>query len=956
MERAPTAFESGTLAKTRFLGFARKKIKKRSVVKKSVSNYPSPHASTRAKSARSADFVHPTIMPGRPPARIPAWLTAACLVVASAGTVRFRRLCRALALRSDVRASAGAWAWLALVTAYMANPEWVLRAWHVLCARARCLVLQLREIRNSGGSLLRWPETQWHMSSLAWLESRRLLDVYDCASRGVTGLAEGGVPHVDTGNMGGGGMGEMPSGDEPVLKQLVLIGGGHAHAFVLKMFGMKPMRSVRLVLITRDVMTPYSGMLPGHVAGLYTREECHIDVLRLGEFAGASVIHASAVGIDRKNKLVMLDKGYPPVPYDALSINVGCTPDTSGIRLSSPDAVTRVKPIDSFTSRWDALLERALRSDPSNLFRIVVVGGGAGGVELACAIRTRLERELRSVADAKSDRHIEMTLLTRGPCILSSHNTRVQATFVRILTQQRRIRVETGCEAIEAADGFIRCSNGKSFAYDECIWCTHAGAAAWLRSTGLALDDRGFIAVDDCLQSTNTPGVFAAGDCCHMVNYPRAKAGVFAVRAGPPLNRNLRCVLAGQAPLPYAPQSRFLGLIGTGSPDLCVASKGNLCVQGAWLWKLKDWIDRKWMADYTTALPGRKNQMMEKMSAGVKPPAAASGPAALALLRESVMRCGGCGSKVGGTVLSRVMKRLRAEKLLFSRPEVLVGLDAPDDAAVVAVPRQPGVALVHTVDFFRSFIGDPFVFGMVAANHALSDCHAMGADAVTALAVAVVPFSAKKLMEDTLFRMMAGACRVLAEAGCALVGGHTCEGHDMALGFAVNGTVDRKAAMGKGGLSVGDAIVLTKPIGTGALFAAHMRCAAPGSAVDAALKVMCTSNKKAAEILRKNGSRACTDVTGFGLVGHLHEMVKASVNTAAEVPNFLLIYFMHFFFLLFFFRVLTMRTCPAHHRYPCRHCLCFRVRQIASEMAFFHRFMTITRGSAVPWTCETPTQ
>uniref|UniRef100_A0A7S0DLM4 Selenide, water dikinase n=2 Tax=Amorphochlora amoebiformis TaxID=1561963 RepID=A0A7S0DLM4_9EUKA len=191
------------------------------------------------------------------------------------------------------------------------------------------------------------------------------------------------------------------------------------------------------------------------------------------------------------------------------------------------------------------------------------------------------------------------------------------------------------------------------------------------------------------------------------------------------------------------------------------------------------------------------------------------------------------------------------------------------------------MVMVHTVDFFKSFISDPYVFGMVAANHALSDCHAMGAETVSALAVAVVPYSTPSIMEDTLYRMMAGACVVLGESNCALVGGHTCEGAEMALGFSVNGVVDRKKAMTKGGMKEGDVLILTKPLGTGTLFAANMRCEAFGRDIKAALDNMCKSNKAAGEILILMGSQAATDVTGFGLLGHLHEMTEASKVGAA---------------------------------------------------------------------------
>jgi selenium donor protein len=211
-------------------------------------------------------------------------------------------------------------------------------------------------------------------------------------------------------------------------------------------------------------------------------------------------------------------------------------------------------------------------------------------------------------------------------------------------------------------------------------------------------------------------------------------------------------------------------------------------------------------------------------------------------------------------------------------PDVLIGLSAPDDAALVRIP--PGKAQVQTVDFFRAFIDDPYRFGQIAANHALGDIFAMGATPHTATAIAVVPPGLDRQTQSLLSQLMAGAVQVLGTAGCALVGGHSGEGPELSLGFAINGLVDLDAQgqpvqlMRKTGARAGDALILTKPLGTGTLFAAHALGRARGRWVESALDSMAQSSQDAARTLAQFGAHACTDVTGFGLLGHLVEMLQ----------------------------------------------------------------------------------
>jgi selenide,water dikinase len=655
----------------------------------------------------------------------------------------------------------------------------------------------------------------------------------------------------------------MQASSSPVLRDLVLVGGGHSHVGVLRMFAMKPEPGLRITLVCTDVDTPYSGMLPGYVAGHYAFDEVHIDLGRLAAFAGARMIRGTATGIDRGARRVIL-RERPALPYDLVSINTGSTPDVLGVRGAEANVVP-VKPIGRFDQRWRDLLERvrALHAPMT----VAVVGGGAGGVELLLAMQHRLRRELEALG--RSPGLLRFVLLTAGPTILPTHSAGVRRRFVAVL-RDRQVAVHLQAEVVEALPGHLHLRDGRTVDADEVLWVTHAAGPAWLADTGLALDARGFVEVGPTLQSVTDPSVFAAGDVAAFTGRPLEKAGVFAVRMARPLAANLRRVLRGQAPQPWVPQRSWLALISTGD-RYAVASRGRIGFAGAWVWRWKDRIDRRFM---------RRFSEFPAMAPGGGTPAPSGAGHALSLSPEEslqavsamAMRCGGCGAKVGATVLARALSSLRP----LERDDVLVGLHSPDDAAVVRIP--PGMAAVHTVDFFRAFIDDPYLFGKVAANHALGDIFAMGAEPQSATAVATVPPGIESKVEDLLLQMMTGAVEVLNAAGCALVGGHTGEGQELALGFAINGLIPDTldGLMHKGGMRPGDALILTKPIGTGTLFAAHAQHAARGRWIDAALASMVVSNQAGARILRAHGVTACTDLTGFGLLGHLVEMTRPS--------------------------------------------------------------------------------
>jgi len=629
----------------------------------------------------------------------------------------------------------------------------------------------------------------------------------------------------------------------PVRADILLVGGGHAHVEVLRRFGMQPVAGVRLTLVSRDLATPYSGMLPGLAAGDYSHREAHVDLAPLAAFAGARLVRGTVSGLDLDRNEAQID-GRPAIAFDFVSLDIGSAPSTAGI-----DGAARalpLKPVDRFLERWAETEDRVAAAGGE--FRLLVIGAGAGGVEIALALRRRLAARLAGQGLAPD--RLRFTVVTDAEKVLPAHGA---AARRRVAGALRRCGIEqrTGMRIAAVEPGRVVAESGEALAADAVLLATPAAPAAWVAASGLAVDGRGFVEIGADLRSRSHPQVFAAGDIAAFSGRALQKSGVFAVRQGPVLAENLRRLAAGGALLRYRPQRRVLSLIST-EGGRAVACWGPFAAAGGWAWRWKDRIDRRWMARYN-ALPAMGGAEAEEM------------------------RCGGCGAKLAAALLARVLERLE----VAPRADVVVGLG--DDAAVVR--PLPGRVSVRTADQFRAFIDDPYLFGRIAANHALGDLYAMGAEPQTALALATLPLAPEDKLERDLEALMRGALEVLNAAGCALVGGHTAEGAELALGFALDGYAQAERLTGKGGLQPGDRIVLTKPLGAGAILAAHMAGVCRGEWLEAALAAMQHSSREAGAVLRAHHAAAVTDVTGFGLAGHLVEMLRASGRAAALRPE-----------------------------------------------------------------------
>ncbi|MEH1902637.1 MAG: FAD-dependent oxidoreductase [Nostoc sp.] len=388
---------------------------------------------------------------------------------------------------------------------------------------------------------------------------------------------------------------------QPKVKDVVLIGGGHSHAIVLRMFGIKPLAGVRLTLITAAKKTAYSGMLPGHIVGFYSHDECHIDLRPLANFAQAQLYIDRVVALDLENNKVLCASGLG-IDFDVLSIDIGSTPTTVSVSGAAKYAIA-VKPVSQLLEHWYELI-KAVGKNPQEAIRIAIAGGGAGGVELALAMQSHLHRILRQTQ--QPIQNLEIDLFQRGQELMPNYHSSVRHQIQQILTE-RGIKLhlgETVCNIAptthkETKEIFeIKCESGLRVEYNKIFWVTQASAPEWLKIAGLGTDEQGFILVEDTLQSQTHPQIFASGDIATMVNFPRPKAGVFAVRQGKPLFENLQRILLGKALKPYKPQKQYLSLIGTGD-ERAIATRGIITLPPhKLLWRYKDWIDRRFMEGF----------------------------------------------------------------------------------------------------------------------------------------------------------------------------------------------------------------------------------------------------------------------------------------------------------------------------------------------------------------------
>lgn len=630
----------------------------------------------------------------------------------------------------------------------------------------------------------------------------------------------------------------------PKANRIVFVGGGHTHALILRSLAMAPLAKSLITLINPSTKAPYTGMLPGHVAGLYTQDEVEIDLLRLARAANAQIVLDEVTAVDPNSRTISL-KNRPSISYDLTSINIGVTSDLpmiSGFQKYGHAA----KPLGLFAHGWNDYLKKiAATKEHTN---IAVIGGGVAGIELALAMAFRLKSETGSEPN--------ITIIERDSEILKGTFPKTKNRLLNHL-QNANISILTNAEIIKVTKTKVYLSDGSQMDSHFTVGAAGATPHPWISEIGLETKN-GFICIDETL-TTSDPNIFAAGDCAHFSPKPLPKAGVFAVRQAPILLQNLRAASSGKPKRIYKPQRTYLKLISTGSKN-AVADKFGITLDGRFMWNLKDRIDRKFM-----------DQLNAPPSMNVTFPNTATKSE---LDQKYQMMCGGCGAKMESRHLSSVLSQLPMK----NREDVISS--SGDDAAVL---KHGDGFQVFTTDQLRAFSNDPWLMGEVAAIHALGDIWSMGAAPQAALASIILPPMADHLHAAMLDEILTAATNVLRTAGADLVGGHTSIGTELTVGFSITGLRDL-APIQNANAQAGDALILTKPLGIGTILAAEMRAQADGRDVEEAYNLMRQSSQISSQILSPH-ARAMTDVTGFGLAGHLNQMMENSDSRAMLIAD-----------------------------------------------------------------------
>ena len=595
-------------------------------------------------------------------------------------------------------------------------------------------------------------------------------------------------------------------------------------------------KNARVTLINPNIEQLYSSMIPGLISKKYNFEESSIDLVKLTLSANCRFFKDAVIEVDPNKKTILCEQ-RGRIEFDILSLSTGS--DTKIIPGLKNPSFLNLKPFHSFVSNFESWI--ASLDNGKNFLRIGVIGGGIASLEIILAIKKRLESEL-----TQKTKHpkLDIFFLTKDETPFSSLSTQLKEHCLNVISENN-ITVISNFLASKIDTNCVLNRDGDPFHLDLGIIATGPSPQPWTKISGLSLCKNGFVRVKDNLTCEQFGNIFVSGDAASLIKHPDLpKSGLTAVRQGQVLVRNIQRRLNEEPLVSYKPQFLRLSLIGT-TNDNAIATYGQIALRGSIFWHLKNFIDLNFI---------KKFKSFKKMDNNVN-----------SKTNPQMERCGGCGSKIGSNILRSVLDELKKDK-------VFSNIDSMDEDAGFSISYSDKLNL-HTIDGFRQLIDDPYDMGIITSHHSVSDITAMGGVPKTALALVSIPLNDEKLMKNDLRLALRGLLSGLKTYSVNIIGGHTNEAETTSLGLAINGVVDQERVIKKNSIKLNDRIILTQPIGTGVIFAGLMDGHTKGKWLNQVIGEIKQRKHNITDLITKFAT-GCTDVTGFGLVGHLAEMTK----------------------------------------------------------------------------------
>lgn len=621
----------------------------------------------------------------------------------------------------------------------------------------------------------------------------------------------------------------------PITNDLVLIGGGHSHLSVLMKLSKKPLNGNRITLITNEIDTPYSGMIPGYIEGIYSWRDSHIDLYRLCLKLNVRFIHAEVERVSAHEKEIYF-KDRPKIKFDVLSINTGIQSNNREIKGAAKYCLP-VKPISKLTNNF--------LNKITNFKSIAFIGGGAGSVELALAIKKRF---------LNINQDIKITIITGKRGLLSTFPQKTKLTSLKTL-EKFKIDIIEYKRVLEVKPKQIILSDKSLLKIDKAILSTNSMTPKWLAKSDILLTKDNYILVNKSFQ-TNYKYVFASGDVIDFNNQNLKKAGVFAVRSGKPLAINIKQFILGKKLVEYKFNKNYLALIGT-SKRSAIATKYNLTFNSRFFFYLKKYIDQNFIKKFSDFRIRKKFTLdalkTDVLNIFVKHKEKITD-------KNDIMQCKGCAAKVPLNALKQAL------------PKDIVSTS--EDA--VSVPGHP--ELYQTVDMISSIITDPFLLGKIAANHSISDMVSVNSKITSAMMILQLPLSKTEINSRDLEQVLLGANEIFKTIDCPLIGGHTMIGKDKdpIIGFSILGQKQKKIKIVKNRrkIKTKDLLILTEKIGSGLIFAGINNYLIDSYFQIDVIKQMIKGNLNFGKISNQLNILSMTDITGFGLANHLLNLIK----------------------------------------------------------------------------------